>query len=102
MKSILKLKIVLITSLISISNSHAESDCYLPMRSLNLSVNSGVKKVCEQEIEAESSNLEDKEPQENLEDSSVGVEAYFVYPHMENKEEEPTADGIGANISVGF
>lgn len=103
MNSIFKLKAVVIIALISINNSYAEPECYVQMRSLNLSVESGAKRVCAQKgLELKAPEIFHDEIKGNPKKSSVGVGAYFVYPHIENEEEEATADGIGGSISVGF
>ena len=103
MNSFFKLNIVAIISLISIHNSYAEPACYMQMRSLNLAVKSDTKRVCEQEkLDSQVTKIGDEKIKENSEKSSVGMEAYFVYPHIENEEEEPTADGVGASVSVDF
>ncbi len=94
---------MLIIFLISINNSYAEPECYVQMRSLNLSVESETQRVCAQQgLEPKAPEIFHDETKENPEKSSVGVDAYFVYPHIENEEEEANADGIGGSISVGF
>lgn len=100
MKNIIsKISMVTMVFFININNSYAAPACYMQMRSLNLSVAKENKKVCEQKkITAEPIQINTKETEE----STVEVEAYFVYPHTENTEEEATADGVGANISIGF
>jgi len=98
-----KIILLAISLFLTINNSHANPACYKKMRSLNLSIPAKGKQVCEpkeikaEPIKAETTNL-DKTPKK----PAVGMQPYFVYPHTENEEEATTADGVGANVSVGF
>jgi len=99
---LLKISLITLTPLLSINNSYAQPDCYMPMRSLDLSVKSSNKGLC-QKMQFKAAPLQgDIENEGDAEDSFIEVDAYFVYPHIENEEEEPTADGLGANINVEF
>jgi len=99
---LLKISLIAFISLLSISNSYAQPDCYMPMRSLDLSVKSNNKDLC-QKKQLKPAPLQDPiENKDAAEGSFIEMDAYFVYPHIENKEEEPTADGLGANVNVEF
>lgn len=99
----LKIAMAFILSFTGITASPADPTCYKQMRSLNLSLTGENKKVCQKkEFITEPIQTDIKEIKKDPEESTIGMEAYFVYPHIENNEEEPAADGIGANISVGF
>lgn len=103
MNKILKLGLISITSCIMINNAYADPVCYMQMRSLNLSIAEENKGVCEQkELVVEPESLSAQETEKKTEESAIEMDAYFVYPRIENGEEEATADGIGANFSIGF
>jgi len=96
-------KTIILISLSVFNTSYAEPSCYMPMRSLNLSVEPATKQVCEEKtIAVEPIKTDAEKSDAELEESTIGMDAYFVYPHMENVEEEPTADGIGVGVNVGF
>jgi len=99
---LLKISLTTLIPLLSINNSYAQPDCYMSMRSLDLSVKSSNKELC-QGRQLKAAPLQgDIENKGAAEDSFIEMDAYFVYPHIENKEEEPTADGLGANINIEF
>jgi len=97
-----KISLTAFVTLISINNSYAQPDCYMPMRSLDLSINSSNKELCQGKQLKPSPLQGDIKKEGNTEDSLIEVDAYFVYPHIENEENVPTADGLGANIKVEF
>jgi len=72
------------------------------MRSLDLSVKQNNKELCQGKPLKTAPLQGDIKNEGDTKDSFIGIDAYFVYPHIENEEEEPTADGLGANINVEF
>jgi len=93
----------LLINLIVFNHSYADSTCYIKMRSLNLSVKTETKKICEPK-KLKPATTKTNTSNQKLEKSIVEMENYFVYPYTENKEKEKetAADGIGVGVSVGF
>jgi len=99
---LLKISLIPLIPLLSINNSYAQPDCYMPMRRLDLSVKSSNKETCQgKQLKAVPLQGGIKN-ESDAEGSFIEMDAYFVYPHIENEEEEPTADGLGANVNVEF
>jgi len=95
----------LLINFISFNHSYAEPSCYIKMRSLNLSVKTEKKKICEpKQLKPNTTKINTNKSKQQLEESIIEMENYFVYPHVENKEKEKetAADGIGVGVSVGF
>ncbi|NOQ17262.1 MAG: hypothetical protein GQ581_09395 [Methyloprofundus sp.] len=98
-----KISMVIIAPLSFINTSYAETTCYQQIPSLNLSTTEQNKNLCEQKkFETEVSGENTQKTEIKAEDSKIGMDAYFVYPHIENEEKGTDADGIGASISVNF
>jgi len=103
MNSFMTLSSTLILTLLSTNASYAAPECYIPMRSLNLSVKHDTQTVCNRKKDQVTANHQNPPNEKTAaERSHLELNGHFVRPEVENKEEATSADGLGVNLSVKF